>query len=95
MAHVKDMIAENSKRLVVNINDVRRKNPARAAALLTSAFDEQLAFSRALKEYVSSLEPSYAKSYEDFFIGFEGSFGNRHVTPRSLHARYVLQRFHL
>lgn len=81
------MISENRKRLVVNINDVRRKAPARAAALLSNAFDEQLAFSRALKEYVASIQPSYAKSFEDFFIGFEGSFGNRHVTPRSLNAR--------
>lgn len=28
---VKDMVAENQKRLVVNINDLRRKNPTRAA----------------------------------------------------------------
>ena len=52
-----------------------------------NAFDEQLAFSRALKEYVSSLQPSYSKIYEDFFVGFEGSFGNRHVTPRTLTSR--------
>lgn len=87
MAHVKDMIADNAKRLIVNINDLRRKAPARALALLNNAFDEQLSFSRALKEYVSTLQPSFAKTYEDFFIGFEGSFGNRHVTPRTLHAR--------
>lgn len=87
MALVKDMIGDKSKRLIVNINDVRKKNVVRAAALLTDAFDEQLAFSRALKEYVSTLQPSYAKTYEDFFVGFEGSFGNRHVTPRTLNAR--------
>ena len=34
MAHVKNMIAEMGKRLVVNINDLRRKAPARAAAIL-------------------------------------------------------------
>lgn len=89
MGLVKEMIAEKSKRLVVNINDVRKKNPARAAALLVNAFDEQFAFSRALKEYVSTLQPSYAKVYEEFFVGFEGSFGNRHVTPRTLNSRYL------
>lgn len=89
MSHVKDMIADKGKRLIVNINDLRRKNPTRASALLTTSFDEHLAFCRALKEYVSSLEPSYAKSSEDFFIGFEGSFGKRHVTPRSLNARFL------
>lgn len=87
MALVKNMIGDKAKRLVVNINDLRKKNPARASALLSSAFDEQLAFSRALKEYVSTLQPSFAKTYEDFFVGFEGSFGNRHVTPRTLNAR--------
>lgn len=87
MGLVKEMIADKSRRLIVNINDVRKKNATRATALLNSAFDEQLAFSRALKEYVSTLQPSYAKANEDFFIGFEGSFGNRHVTPRTLTAR--------
>lgn len=89
MNHVKEMISDNSKRLIVNINDLRRKSPARAKGLLENAFDEQLAFSRALKEYVSTLQPSYAKSHEDFFIGFEGSFGSRHVTPRTLTSRYL------
>lgn len=81
------MIESKLKRLIVNINDIRRKCPARAAALLTNAFDEQLAFCRALKEYVSSLQPNYAKANDDFHIGFEGSFGARHVTPRTLNAR--------
>lgn len=83
------MIAEKSKRLIVNINDLRKKNAARANALITNAFDEQMAFSRALKEYVSTLQPSFAKAYEDFFVGFEGSFGSRHVTPRTLNSRLV------
>lgn len=87
MGLVKNMINDKSKRLIVNINDLRKKNPARAATLLSDAFDEQLAFSRALKEYVSTLQPSYAKTHEDFFVGFEGSFGNRHVTPRTMNAR--------
>lgn len=89
MGLVKNMIADNSKRLIVNVNDLRRKNVGRTNSLLNSAFDEQLAFSRALKEYVSTVQPSYAKLHEDFFIGFEGSFGNRHVTPRTLNARFL------
>ncbi|XP_062564130.1 DNA replication licensing factor Mcm3 [Armigeres subalbatus] len=88
-AHVRKMVTDNAKRLVVNVNDLRRKNPARAQALLNSAFDEQFAFSRALKEYVSTVDPSYAKTQEDFFVAFEGSFGNKHVTPRSLTSKYL------
>lgn len=83
------MISEKSKRLIVNINDLKRRNPTRALELLNNASDEQLAFGRALKEYVSSVQPNYGKTYEDFFIGFEGCFGSRHVTPRSLTSRWV------
>ncbi|KAH8287682.1 hypothetical protein KR054_011605 [Drosophila jambulina] len=87
--HVKDMIAEKSKRLIVNVNDLKRKNPQRAMGLLSNTADEQLAFGRALKEYASTVDPSYAKMHEDLFVGFEGCFGNRHVTPRSLTSVYL------
>lgn len=36
MQKVRDMIANNEIRLIVNINDLRRKNPARATAYETS-----------------------------------------------------------
>lgn len=34
---VKDLVAEKSKRLLININDLRRKNPVRAARLVCLA----------------------------------------------------------
>lgn len=83
------MVSEDSRRLIVNINDLRRKNPARAASLLNNAFEEQLAFSRALKDVVMSNQSRYTKTDDDFFVGFEGSFGNRHVTPRSLTCQFL------
>ncbi|XP_069692646.1 DNA replication licensing factor Mcm3 [Periplaneta americana] len=86
---VKDLVSDKSKRLLVNINDLRRRNPTRAAGLLNNAFEEQLAFQRALKEYVGTVDPTYAKEHEEFFVAFEGSFGNKHVTPRSLTSRYL------
>ncbi|KAH0947878.1 hypothetical protein HN011_010065 [Eciton burchellii] len=86
---VKNMIQENKYRLVVNINDLRRKNPARTASLLNNSFDEQLAFQNALKQYITSVNIDYAKSNKDFFVAFEGSFGNKHVTPRTLTSRYL------
>ncbi|KAJ2947303.1 hypothetical protein O0L34_g17020 [Tuta absoluta] len=86
---VKQMIGDKSKRLVVNVNDLRRKNPERARNLLETAFEEQIAFSKALKEYVSSIDPTYAKEQEEFFVAFSGSFGNKHVTPRSLTSRFL------
>lgn len=89
MEKVKQMIDDKSKRLVVNINDLRRKKPERARSLLENAFEEQIAFQKALKEYVSSVDVSYYKEQEEFFVAFSGSFGNKHVTPRSLTSRYT------
>jgi DNA replication licensing factor MCM3 len=86
---VKDMVADKSRRLKVNVNDLRRKNPARAKSLLNNAFEEQSAFQKALKEYVFTVAHEYAKESDDFFVAFEGSFGNKHVTPRSLTSRYL------
>ena len=48
-----------------------------------------LIFQRALKEYVGTLDPTYAKESKDFFVGFEGSFGARHVTARTLTSRHI------
>ncbi|XP_049870494.1 DNA replication licensing factor Mcm3 [Pectinophora gossypiella] len=86
---VKQMIADKSQRLIVNINDLRRKSPERARNLLETAFEEQIAFQRALKDYVSSIDPTYAKHQEEFFVAFSGSFGTKHVTPRSLTSRFL------
>ncbi|KAI4459692.1 dna replication licensing factor mcm family member [Holotrichia oblita] len=86
---VKNMINEKGQRLLVNVNDLRRKNPDRTTQLLNNAFEEQLAFQKALKEYIFTVAPDYGKLHDDFFIAFEGSFGNKHVTPRSLHSRYL------
>lgn len=82
-------MADKKNRLVVNVNDLRRKNPKRAAKLLNNGFEEVLAFQRALKEYIYSVSGDYCKEFEEFFVAFEGSFGSKHVTPRSLHSRYL------
>ncbi|NP_001133652.1 DNA replication licensing factor MCM3 [Salmo salar] len=86
---VRDMISENKNRLIVNINDLRRRNEARATRLMTNAFEELLAFQRALKDLVASVDATYAKQYEEFFVGLEGSFGNKHVSPRTLTSRLL------
>uniref|UniRef100_A0A8C8F5Z9 DNA replication licensing factor MCM3 n=1 Tax=Oncorhynchus tshawytscha TaxID=74940 RepID=A0A8C8F5Z9_ONCTS len=86
---VQDMISENKNRLIVNINDLRRRNDVRATRLMTNAFEELLAFQRALKDLVASVDATYAKQYEEFFVGLEGSFGNKHVSPRTLTSRLL------
>eukprot|EP00118_Oscarella_pearsei_P026564 m.310097 g.310097 ORF g.310097 m.310097 type:complete len:793 (+) comp49537_c0_seq1:35-2413(+) len=86
---VKEMIRQGENRIVVNINDLRHKNPKRAVRLLNEAVEEILAFQRALRDFVSSTDSVYAKQFEEFYVGFEGSFGNKHATPRSLVSRYL------
>uniref|UniRef100_A0A673KJL6 DNA replication licensing factor MCM3 n=1 Tax=Sinocyclocheilus rhinocerous TaxID=307959 RepID=A0A673KJL6_9TELE len=86
---VRQMISENKSRLTVNLNDLRRRNEKRAAKLLNNAFEELLAFQRALKDLVASVDATYAKQHEEFFIGLEGSFGSKHVSPRTLTSRLL------
>ena len=54
---------------------------------MSNAFNEIVAFERALKEYVTQVDPVYGKQTDEFFVGFEGSFGKKHVTPRTLTSR--------
>lgn len=57
--------------------------------LLKNAFNELVAFQRALKDLVVSIDATYAKQFDEFHVGFEGSFGNKHVSPRTLSARFL------
>ncbi|XP_054833867.1 DNA replication licensing factor MCM3 isoform X1 [Eublepharis macularius] len=86
---VRSMISDNEYRLIVNINDLRRKNEKRANRLLNNAFEEMVAFQRALKDLVASVDTTYSKQHEEFYIGLEGSFGSKHVTPRTLTSQFL------
>ncbi|KRX73148.1 Zygotic DNA replication licensing factor mcm3, partial [Trichinella sp. T6] len=88
-SRIQDMIQDAGCRLVVNINDLRRKFPERAKNLLSKAAEEIPCFERALRNMVYSLNPEYGKKYENFYVGFEGSFGIGHVNPRSLKSHFL------
>lgn len=38
---------------------------------------------------MARVDPTYSKEHEEFFIGFEGSFGSKHVTPRTLNSQFL------
>jgi DNA replication licensing factor MCM3 len=78
------MISEDKHRLVVNINDLRRKKPRRAKEMIDNSFEELGCFQRALKEFVTAADATYAKNFDEFLVGFDGSFGAHHVSPRTL-----------
>ncbi|XP_067273228.1 MCM3 minichromosome maintenance deficient 3 (S. cerevisiae), like [Pseudorasbora parva] len=86
---VRSMVSEGQCRLIVNVNDLRRKSEKRAKELLKNAFAELVAFQKALKDLVASIDTTYAKQFEEFHVGFEGSFGSRHLSPRTLSARFL------
>jgi DNA replication licensing factor MCM3 len=83
-AEDEDKVTRTSLRLAVNINEVRKRNPDRVKGLMSNVAEEVLAFQRALKEYVGSVDASFAKSHAnaEFLVGFEGSFGAAHLSPR-------------
>lgn len=85
------MIKLDKVRLIVNINDLRRSNPERCQSLLQHSFDEIFAFECALKDLVTRKDQAYSFAKHDFFVGFEGSFGSKHVTPRTLSSRHLSQ----
>jgi len=87
MQCVRQMIDAGEKRLEININDLRKKNPQRVHGLLAQAFEELPALHRALHEIVSAVDAKYADAHRDIFVGFKGSFGSKHVSPRTLCAR--------
>ncbi len=57
--------------------------------LLENGFGEMPLFQKALREVVATIDTEYAKQNEDFWIGLEGSFGAKHVTPRTLMSHFL------
>ncbi|CAF1118950.1 unnamed protein product [Didymodactylos carnosus] len=57
--------------------------------LIQNAFEELVCFQRALRELISAADVTYAKQYEEFYIGLEGSFGSLHLSPRTIHASHI------
>lgn len=81
---VKEMIKNDEVRLVVNVNDLRKKNSSRTVSLLNNSH-ELLAFERALREFVGILNPDYLRRKKSVSIGLAGSkFGATNNTPRAV-----------
>ncbi|KAJ1347727.1 hypothetical protein KIN20_002859 [Parelaphostrongylus tenuis] len=85
---VEDMISSECPRLIVNLNDVRRKSAERASGLIHHFVEEVICLEQAAKEIVARASPDFVKKHE-IQVGFEGSFGDRHVNPRSLKSTFL------
>ncbi|VDN17529.1 unnamed protein product [Gongylonema pulchrum] len=88
MQKFEEMIKDNGSRVVINLVDLRKKLPERAFSLLKNFVPEILCLQQAAKDYVSRLDPQYGKSC-DVSVGFEGTFGDRHVNPRTLKSYFL------
>lgn len=88
---IKSMLENNEVRLPVRINDLRQQFPNRCKKLLKNGFHELAAFQAALLDVIKTKHHGVENSdkINECFVGLEGSFGVRHVTPRSLTARFL------
>jgi DNA replication licensing factor MCM3 len=84
------MLRTNQSRLIVNIDDLRDFDRESVNGLLKNPVDYFSAFEAALK---SVIEHVYDQEKHDisqsFHIGFSGSFGDHHVSPRTLCASHL------
>ena len=90
-----DMIRDGKRRLLVQVNDLRDQLPLRCQELLKDGFTNHAALQAALLDVIKEKHQLEVQDHEDkekfdeVFVGLTGSFGYRHVTPRSLNARML------
>jgi len=85
------MLRTDQTRLLVNIDDLRDFNRESADGLLKQPVDYLPAFDAALAQVV---QLAYTPEKHDiasktYHVGFSGSFGDHHVSPRTLRASHL------
>lgn len=82
------MLRLDKRRLIVNIDDLRDYRPDFALGLLREPVDFLPAFDTALGNIVDRAHDREKHDVEGktYHIGFSGSFGDHHVSPRNLRA---------
>ncbi|KAJ7139718.1 ATP dependent DNA helicase [Mycena epipterygia] len=82
------LLRSDQTRLIVNIDDLRDYNREFANGLLKQPVDYLPAFEKALLTVIQRLPEAdkYDIDSKNYRIGFSGSFGDHHVSPRTLHA---------
>jgi len=85
------LLRTDQTRLIVNIDDLRDFNREYADGLLKQPFDYLPAFDAALLNVISRVyDPDkYTIESKNYKVGFSGSFGDHHVSPRTLQAIHL------
>ncbi|KAJ3027104.1 UNVERIFIED_CONTAM: MCM DNA helicase complex subunit [Siphonaria sp. JEL0065] len=97
---IKKMMLTGGRRLIVNINTIRDFSPEYARGILKNPMDFIPPFDKAVKEIALALDalPELrmraardGTRIEDlnFYVGFEGSFGDAYLGPRDLSASHL------
>ncbi|KAI9333704.1 MCM2/3/5 family-domain-containing protein [Obelidium mucronatum] len=97
---LKKMMLTGGRRLIVNINTLRDYSPDYAKGILKNPMDFIPPFDRAIKEIalaMDSLPELRMRAAKDgtrvdelnFYVGFEGSFGDAYLGPRDLNASHL------
>ncbi|KAJ7225940.1 MCM2/3/5 family-domain-containing protein [Mycena pura] len=82
------LLRTDETRLIVNIDDLRDYNRDFANGLLKQPVDYLPAFENALRLVIQRMPEAekYDIDSKNYCIGLSGSFGDHHVSPRTLHA---------
>ncbi|PJF18525.1 DNA helicase [Paramicrosporidium saccamoebae] len=86
---IRGLLKTQGRRLIININDLRQTNAELATGLLRTPLEWLPPLEVALREVATTLnETSYEMDLGkvQLHVGFEGSFGALHTTPRHLSA---------
>ncbi|KAF9243837.1 MCM2/3/5 family-domain-containing protein [Melanogaster broomeanus] len=85
------MLRTEQSRLIVNIDDLRDYNREYADGLLKQPVDFLPAFDDALVNIVTQVHDTEKHELEgkSYRVGFSGSFGDHHVSPRTLKAEHL------
>ncbi|CAE6413749.1 unnamed protein product [Rhizoctonia solani] len=91
IAEIDNMLRLDETRLIVNIDDLRDYNAEHAVGLLRQPHEYIPAFDAALLERVKIQHDTekHDLSNKDYHVGFRGSFGDHHVSPRTLRASHI------
>ncbi|KAJ1309651.1 hypothetical protein OPQ81_006418 [Rhizoctonia solani] len=91
IAEIENMLRLDETRLIVNIDDLRDYNAEHAIGLLRQPHEYIPAFDAALLERVKIQYDTekHDISGKEYHVGFRGSFGDHHVSPRTLRASHI------
>jgi DNA replication licensing factor MCM3 len=90
-ADIARMLREDRNRLIVNIDDLRDYRREFADGLLKQPVDYLPAFDDALVQVIQSVYDAEKHDIQSkaYHVGFSGSFGDHHVSPRLLSSMHV------